>query len=101
MEHQKEQASVLEKKLSADIPNSERGSQHDIRMEFFHRGYVELKQAIPRALLVTSKRSTAFAALLRIDLHEDCLANAYLELGMLPDAITEYQRILNSIRIIL
>jgi tetratricopeptide (TPR) repeat protein len=29
-----------------------------------------------------------------IDLHEDCLANAYLDLGMIPNAIAEYQRIL-------
>ena len=95
MEHQKEQASVLEKKLSADIPNSERGSQHDIRMEFFHRGYVELKTGDTQGAL--SHFKTALQHLpptSGIDLHEDCLANAYLELGMLPEAISEYQRIL-------
>jgi predicted Zn-dependent protease len=29
-----------------------------------------------------------------LDLYEDCLANAYLELARLDDAISEYQRIL-------
>src|ERR1039458_7298960 len=29
-----------------------------------------------------------------LDLYEDCLANAYLELARLDDAVSEYQRIL-------
>lgn len=93
--HQREQARTLEQKLTADIPNSERGSQHDIRMKFFYRGYFELKTGD------TQDAINHFKAALQhlppssgIDLHEDCLANAYLELNRVTDAIAEYQRIL-------
>jgi tetratricopeptide (TPR) repeat protein/DNA-binding winged helix-turn-helix (wHTH) protein len=93
--HQEEQAKALEQRLTADIPNSERGSQHDIRMKFFYRGYFELKTGD------TQDAINHFKAALQhlppssgIDLHEDCLANAYLELDRVTDAIAEYKRIL-------
>lgn len=93
--HQMERTRVLQKILFANQPNPERGSPHDLRMEFFYRGYIELKTGNAQSAL------SYFRSALRhlppsssIDLHEDCLANAYLELGMLPDAMTEYQRIL-------
>lgn len=93
--HQEEQAKVLEQRLTADIPNSERGSQHDIRMKFFYRGYFELKTGNTQDAINHLKAALQhLPPSSGIDLHEDCLANAYLELNRITDAIAEYQRIL-------
>ena len=65
-------------------------------MEYFYHGFIELKtgrsqDAISHFKLALQHLPPSSG----IDLHEDCLANAYLELGMIPDAIAEYERILN------
>lgn len=92
---QKQRTADLERALYADLPNSERGSPRDMRTEFFYHGYIELKSGDSQGALNHFK-----AALQHLppssgmDLHEDCLANTYLELGMYPEAISEYQRIL-------
>jgi tetratricopeptide (TPR) repeat protein len=85
----------LETILFADLPNPERGSPRDLRMEFFYRGYIELKRRDSQAAIGHFKAALKhLPPSSGIDLHEDCLANAYLELGMVPNAIAEYQRIL-------
>jgi len=91
----RQNADILKRVLFADLPNSERGSPRDLRTEFFYQGYIELKSGDSQGAL------SHFKAALQhlppssgIDLHEDCLANAYLQLGMFPEAIAEYQRIL-------
>jgi tetratricopeptide (TPR) repeat protein/DNA-binding winged helix-turn-helix (wHTH) protein len=91
----KERASAMQATLFADLPNSERGSPRDLRMEFFYRGYIELKTGDSQGAISHFKSALQhLPPSSGIDLHEDCLANAYLELGMIPDAIAEYQRIL-------
>jgi tetratricopeptide (TPR) repeat protein len=91
----KERAKMLQATLFADLPNSERGSPRDLRMEFFYRGYIELKTGDAQGAISHFKLALQhLPPSSGIDLHEDCLANAYLELGMIPNAIVEYQRIL-------
>jgi tetratricopeptide (TPR) repeat protein/DNA-binding winged helix-turn-helix (wHTH) protein/TolB-like protein len=93
--NQKERSKLLQDALFTDMPNPERGSSPNLRMEFFYRGYIELQNgdsqdAIGHFKLALQHLQPSSG----IDLHEDCLANAYLELGMIPNAIGEYQRIL-------
>jgi len=97
LKHEQERALKLQQVLFANLPNPERGSPHDVRTEFFYHGYLELKTGDQQGAI------SHFRAALQhlppssgMDLHEDCLANAYLEIGMLPDAISEYQRILKA-----
>jgi tetratricopeptide (TPR) repeat protein/DNA-binding winged helix-turn-helix (wHTH) protein len=93
--HQEARARGLETTLFADLPNPERGSPRDLRMEFFYRGYIELKRGDSQGAIGDFKSALQhLPPSSGIDLHEDCLANAYLELGMIPNAIAEYQRIL-------
>lgn len=93
--HQEARTRGLETTLFADLPNSERGSPRDLRMEFFYRGYIELKRGDSQGAIGHFKSALQhLPPSSGIDLHEDCLANAYLELGMIPNAIAEYQRIL-------
>ena len=87
----------LEHMLQTGIPNHERGNQSDLRTRLYYQGYLAMKNG---------DRETAiadFSEALRhlppssgIDSHEDCLANAYLEFGMLPEAAKEYERILKQ-----
>ena len=93
--NQRERARTLQAALFTDPPNSERGSPRDLRVEVFYRGYIELKTGDSKGAISHFKLALHhLPPSSGIDLHEDCLANAYLELGMLPDAIGEYQRIL-------
>lgn len=93
--HQTERATELEKELFANLPDSERGSPRDLRQEFFYRGYIELKTGDPQGAISHFKLALQHLPQSSgIDLHEDCLANAYLDLGMIPEAIAEYKRIL-------
>ena len=93
--HQMERAASLERELFANLPDSERGSPRDLRQEFFYRGYIELKTGDSQGAISHFKLALQhLPPSSGIDLHEDCLANAYLDLGMIPDAIAEYKRIL-------
>ena len=93
--HEDAHARKLETTLFADLPNAERGSPRNLRMEFFYRGYIELKRGDSQGAIGHFKSALQhLPPSSGIDLHEDCLANAYLELGMIPEAIGEYQRIL-------
>jgi tetratricopeptide (TPR) repeat protein/DNA-binding winged helix-turn-helix (wHTH) protein len=93
--NQKERARVLQQTLLTDPPNSDQSSEGNLRMQFFYRGYFALRtgdsqEAISHFKLALQHLPPSSG----IDLHEDCLANAYLELGMISNAIAEYQRIL-------
>jgi tetratricopeptide (TPR) repeat protein/DNA-binding winged helix-turn-helix (wHTH) protein len=93
--HQKQRIADLEKELFENLPDAERGSPRDLRQLFFYRGTIELKTGNAQGAL--SQFQSALQHLppsSGIDSYEDCLANAYLELGMIPQAIAEYQRIL-------
>lgn len=88
-------ANAMQTALFDDPPNSERGSPRDLRMEFFYRGYIELKSGDPHGAINDFKLALQhLPPSSGIDLHDDCLANAYLDLNMIPEAVAEYQRIL-------
>jgi len=94
-DHRTERVEALRKRLLASMPNPERGSPPDLRMAFFYRGYLALKTGdSPAAISYFKSALEHLPPSSGIDSHEDCLANAYLELGMLPEAIAEYRRIL-------
>jgi tetratricopeptide (TPR) repeat protein len=74
---------------------ADRGTRAYSRDVLFYRGWFDLKSGHPEPALETFKevlkrRPMAF----HFESWEDCLANAYLELGRLDEAIAEYQRIL-------
>jgi len=93
--HQKERAAALERELFTNLPDSERGSPRDLRQEFFYRGFIEVKTGDPqRAISYFKLALRHLPPSSGIDLHEDCLANASLDLGMGLEAIAEYKRIL-------
>lgn len=90
-----QKAQSLESLIFAKNFNNDRGAKKNQRYEFYNRGFLALK---------TGQTDTAienFQNALRhnpptydIDSMEDCLANAYLELGKFDEAISEYERIL-------
>ena len=73
-----------------------RGGPNSRRLELYYRGYFALKKG--RADEALNNFQEAVRNLPQpwdIDTYEDCLANAYLELGMYDQAIAEYDRILS------
>jgi tetratricopeptide (TPR) repeat protein len=75
----------------------ERGSRNELRSYDYFLGLRALKAKHP------DEAVAHFRDALRhlppssgLDLHEDCLANAYLALGRLDEAIAEYRRILGA-----
>jgi tetratricopeptide (TPR) repeat protein len=84
-----------EELLLAHLPNHERGMPPDLRTQLYYRAYLDLNQGDQQLAIAEFK--TALQHLppsSAIDLHEDCLANAYLQSGMLNEAAAEYHRIL-------
>jgi len=82
-------------KYSQDVPYPGRGSRDERRSYEYYLGSLALHEKQP------SQAIAHFQAALRhlppssgLDLYEDCLANAYLELARLDEAVSEYQRIL-------
>ena len=78
-----------------NVPYPGRGTRSELRSYNYYLGVLALRDKQPEQAI------THFKEVLRhlppssgIDLYEDCLANAYLELSRLDDAIAEYQRIL-------
>jgi tetratricopeptide (TPR) repeat protein len=87
-------------RLRARSPHGEpypaRGVRKELRSYEYQLGMTALRKKEPEAAVAH------FQAALRhvpptsgMNLYEDCLANAYLELNRLPQAIVEYQRILH------
>jgi tetratricopeptide (TPR) repeat protein/DNA-binding winged helix-turn-helix (wHTH) protein len=73
----------------------DRGNRGYERWRPYFRGYLALKsgraaEAVEHFKAALKHRPLVF----NIDAYEDCLANAYLELGRLDEAIAEYERIL-------
>lgn len=82
-------------KYFQDVPNPGRGSRDERRSYDYYLGSLALYDKQPGPAIAH------FQAALRHlpptsgqDLYEDCLANAYLELGRLEEAIAEYERVL-------
>jgi tetratricopeptide (TPR) repeat protein/DNA-binding winged helix-turn-helix (wHTH) protein len=85
----------FEEILLAHLPNHERGTSPDLRTQLYYRAYLDLKRGDLQLAIAEFK--TALQHLppsSAIDLHEDCLADAYLQSGMLNEAAAEYLRIL-------
>ncbi len=89
-------AAILKERLFENHPYPERGVRQELRSHDYYLGTLALKQGR------SGEAMTHFKDALHhlppssgLDLYEDCLANAYLELGLVDDAIAEYQRILH------
>ncbi len=83
-------------KYFQDSPYPGRGSRDERRSYDYYLGVLALRENQP------SRAIAHFQAALRhlppssgLDLYEDCLANAYLEVARLDEAVAEYQRILH------
>jgi tetratricopeptide (TPR) repeat protein len=73
----------------------DRGTRGPLRDALFHRGYFNLKSNRASEAIETFREALKHRpAIWQLDPFEDCLANAFLELGRLDEAIAEYQRIL-------
>lgn len=85
----------LEQLLFRDIPNQERGTPGDQRTRFYYLGYIALHHGNSQEALADFKMALQhLPSSSGMDTHEDCLANAELQLGDYIDAVAEYSRIL-------
>jgi len=85
----------LKRKLFQQWPYSERGARTDQRTQDYFRGYLELESGSADDAIQHFKEALHhLPPTSGIELHEDCLGNAYLKLGRLDEAIGEYDRIL-------
>ena len=88
-------AKKLEETVLAKTKNNERGARVNGRFDFYARGYIALKKdQSDEAIFNFQEALKHKPPIWNIESHEDALANAYLELGRIDEAITEYQRIL-------
>ena len=77
------------------IQYSVRGSRSSQRPFLYFRGSFDLKRGRSADAIENFKEALKHKPQTwNIDAYEDCLANAYLELGRLDEAIAEYERIL-------
>ncbi|HEY3027298.1 MAG TPA: tetratricopeptide repeat protein [Pyrinomonadaceae bacterium] len=89
-------AGKLEGKIeSVYAQYSVRGSRSSQRPLLYLRGSFDLKNGRSAEAIENFKEALKHTPQTwNIDAYEDCLANVYLELGRLDEAITEYERIL-------
>lgn len=84
----------LKGKVFADT-FSGRGARQSLRIRFYFLGYLALKKGETETALENFREALRNQPLTwNIDSYEDCLANAYLEIGRYDEAIIEYRRIL-------
>jgi tetratricopeptide (TPR) repeat protein len=89
------QASQLRKRLVENVPYPMRGSRNELRSYNFYLGTLALRDNRPvEALRHFQEALRHLPAASGLDLYEDCLADLYLRLGRLDEAIDEYRRIL-------
>ena len=80
---------------SQDVPNPERGSRDERRSYEYYLGSLALHENQPEQAIAHFREALHhLPPTSGQDLYEDCLANAYLALGRLDEAIAEYQRVL-------
>jgi tetratricopeptide (TPR) repeat protein/DNA-binding winged helix-turn-helix (wHTH) protein len=85
----------LKRRLFQQSPYSERGARTDLRTREYFRGYLELQSGhADDAIRHFREALRHLPPTSGVELNEDCLGNAYLELGQLEQAIEEYDRIL-------
>ena len=83
------------KGINESIQYSVRGSRSSQRPFLYFRGSFDLKSGRSAEAIENFKAALKHAPQTwNLDAYEDCLANAYLELGRLDEAIAEYERIL-------
>ena len=83
------------KQLLEQVRLKDRGARGAFRELPFCQGRIELKSGRPaRAIEKFKEALQSRPPIWDIDSYEDCLANAYLELGRYDEAIAEYERIL-------
>jgi tetratricopeptide (TPR) repeat protein len=88
-------ARKLEERLFTESGFTNRGSRGSPRYPYYFRGYIALKNGQTDTALEYFREALRHSpATYDIDPLEDCLANAYLEIGRFDEAITEYERIL-------
>lgn len=72
-----------------------RGTRGNLRELPYYQGLFELKSGRATEAIEKFKEALQYLApRWNLDAYEDCLANAYLELGRFDEAIAEYERIL-------
>lgn len=88
-------AENLKVNILTDSNYSNRGARFSPRYKFYFIGYLALKKGENDVALENFKQALSHPPFpWSIDSYEDCLANAYLEIGDYDRAINEYQRIL-------
>lgn len=91
----RQSAERLEEQLFAPAPFAHRGQAMPPRYLYYRRGYLALRSGRgPEAIEFFRAAVENPPLTWTLDPLEDCLANAYLELGMFDEAIAEYERIL-------
>ncbi|HVF48210.1 MAG TPA: tetratricopeptide repeat protein [Pyrinomonadaceae bacterium] len=91
----RQSAERLEAQLFAPAPFAHRGQAMPPRYLYHRRGYLALRAGRgPEAIALFRSAVENPPLTWTLDPLEDCLANAYLELGMFDEAIAEYERIL-------
>jgi len=91
----KAKAASLQQRLFENLANPERGARRELRSYDYHLGTLALRNKRPDEAIAHFKEALHhLPPSSGLDLYEDCLGNAYLELGRLDQAIGEYQRIL-------
>src|SRR4029077_4735400 len=88
-------AASLKTMLFQNVPYPERGARNELRSHDYYLGTLALRARQPDAAIGHFNQALHhLPPSSGLDLYEDCLANAYLELGRLDEAISEYQHIL-------
>ena len=88
-------AAAFKESLVRNVPYPGRGSRSELRSYDYYLGVLSLREKQPEAAIAHFKQVLHhLPPTSGIDLYDDCLANAYLELSRLDEAIAEYQGIL-------
>src|SRR5262249_18287871 len=94
--HDNARVDKLMGKLFEKMPYPQRGARHDLRSYHYFLGYLAIKRDAGNEAIEHFKEALRhLPPTSGVDSYEDCLANAYLELGRIDDAIDEYHRILS------
>lgn len=89
------EAARLQAGLFENSPYPERGVRHELRSHEYYLGVIALRNKEADEALAHFKQALRhLPPSSGLDLYEDCLGNAYLELGQFDGAIAEYERIL-------
>ena len=87
-------ATKLKEQIFARHPHAGRGARISSREHSYISGYFNLKGGRAAQAVEDFREALQYRPpIWHIDAFEDCLANAYLELGRFDEAITEYERI--------